>query len=149
MVEMDIPKTNFCTHQGHYEYRVMPFGLYNMPTTFQATMNEVLKPFICKYVVVFFNDILIYSSSLLEHVQHLEVVFVVLAKVYFHLLQSKCLFARKNLQNLGHIVSTSGVAPEPAKIPAMVDWPTPSSTIALWGFLGLTNFNRRFIRGYA
>lgn len=97
MVEMDIPKTNFCTHQGHYEYRVMPFGLYNMPTTFQATMNEVLKPFLCKYVVVFFNDILIYSSSLLEHVQHLEVVFVVLAKVYFHLLQSKCLFAKNNL----------------------------------------------------
>lgn len=149
MVEIDIPKTAFLTHQGHYKYRVMPFGLCNALATFRATMNKVLKPFLCKFNAIFFNDILIYSSSLPYHVQHLEAVFVVLAEAQFHLRQSKCLFARKNLQNLGHIVSTSGVAPEPAKIPAMVDWPTPSSTIALWGFLGLTNFNRRFIRGYA
>jgi len=149
MAEEDIHKTTFWTHQGHYEYCIMPFGLCNAPTTFQATMNELLKPFLCKFIAVFFDDILVYSPSWALHLQHLEVVFSMLSQGSFHLHESKCMFAKTKLQYLGHIVLAEGVAPDPSKISAMLEWPTPTNTTNLRGFLGLTCFYRRFIRGYA
>lgn len=149
MVEEDIHKTTFRTNIGHYEYYVIPFGLCNVPTTFQATMNKLLKPFLRKFVAVFFDDILVYSPSWAVHLQHLEAIFVVLSQGSFHLCESKCAFAKAKLQYLGHIVSTNSVAPDPSKIIAMLNWSTPTNTTDLQGFLGLMGFYWHFIRGYA
>ena len=149
MHEDDIPKTAFRTHKGHYEYCVMPFGLCNAPSTFQAEMNEFLRPFLRKFVAVFFDDILVYSSTLAEHLNHLEKVFSKLCEAQFYLKQSKCLLAQCQLEYLGHIITGSGVKVDPSKIAAMVDWPVPNSVTALRGFLGLTGFYRKFICKYA
>lgn len=149
MAEDDIPKTVFCTHQGHYEYRVMPFGLCNAPSTFQATMNALLQPFFRKFTVVFFYDILVYSATLDAHLHHLTLVFEALLQGQFYLKQSKCLLAQRQLEYLGHIISDRGIEPEQTKITAMLTWPIPSSQKDLCGFLGLTGFYRRFIKGYA
>ncbi|GAU38891.1 hypothetical protein TSUD_67540 [Trifolium subterraneum] len=149
MNEADIHKTAFRTHQGHYEYRVMPFGLCNAPSTFQATMNELLQPFLRRFVAVFFDDILVYSVNLQLHLSHLEQVFNKLLEGNFFLKESKCVFAQRQLEYLGHIVSVKGVQPEPSKIQAMVNWPQPTSIKALRGFFGLTGFYRKFIKGYA
>lgn len=94
MEEEDIPKTAFRTHHDHYEYRVMPFGLCNAPSTFQATMNAVLWPFLRKFTAIFFNDILVYSASLSAHLIHLEQVLTTLLQSKFYLKRSKCLFAQ-------------------------------------------------------
>ncbi|XP_058740857.1 uncharacterized protein LOC131613183 [Vicia villosa] len=145
----DIPKTAFRTHQGHYEFCVMPFGLCNAPSTFQAAMNTLLQPYLRKFVTVFFDDILVYSVSLEAHLIHLEQVLTTLLKEEYFLKKSKCILAQRSLEYLGHIVSASGVKPEPSKIQAILDWPIPSTITALRGFLGLTGFYRKFIRGYA
>ncbi|WVZ02845.1 hypothetical protein V8G54_023651 [Vigna mungo] len=134
---------------GHYEFRVMPFGLCNAPSTFQATMNELLKPFLRKFLIVFFDDILVYSTTWDAHLNHLERTFQTLLQGQFFLKGSKCLLAQQQLEYLGHIVSAQGVAADPSKIQAMVQWPSPMSLKALHGFLGLTGFYRRFIKGYA
>jgi hypothetical protein len=94
MHEEDIPKTTFRTHQGHYKFRVMPFGPNNTPSTFQGTMNDLFRPFFRRFVIVFFDDILVYSKSLKEHLQHLEQVFQTLVNGNFFLKLSKCLFAQ-------------------------------------------------------
>ena len=112
-------------------------------------MNELLKPFLRKFVAIFFDDLLDYSPSWTTHFHHLEVVFFILSQGSFHLCESKCVFSKTKLQYLGHIVSTKGVAPDPSQISVMVDWPNPTNTSDLWGFLGLTRFYRCFIRGYA
>jgi len=127
----------------------MPFGLCNAPSMFQATMNKLLAPFLRKYVVVFFDDILIYSTTLHDHLIHLDNVLSKLTTAKFFLKRSKCLFAQRRLEYLGHIISQQGIQADPTKIQAMIDWPTPSSIIALCGFLGLTGFYRKFIKGYA
>lgn len=122
MADEEIPKPAFCTHQGgHYEYRVMLFGLCNAPSTFQAAMNELFQLFLCKFVVVFFGDILIYSPSFSSHLKHPEAVFTSLSQGQFYLLQSKCILSHNSLCYLGHIVSWEGVAPDPTKIQTMVD----------------------------
>jgi hypothetical protein len=145
----DSHKTAFRTHQGHYEFRVMPFGLCNAPSTFQAAMNDLLQPFLRKYVAVFFDDILIYSSTFPDHLTHLETVFTTLLAGSFFLKRSKCLFAQRQLEYLGHIVSPNGVHPDPSKIQAMIDWPVPQNLKSLRGFLGLTGFYRKFVKNYA
>lgn len=149
MDDEDVPKMAFRTHQGHYEYKVMPFGLCNAQSTFQAAMNELLKPYMRKFVAVFFDDILVYSSSFETHIKHLDCVFHTLLEGRFFLKGSKCLFAQRQLEYLGHIVSAKGVEPEPSKIKAMIDWPVPTCIKSLRGFLGLTGFYRKFIKGYA
>lgn len=145
----DVEKTAFRTHQGHYEYRVMPFGLCNAPSTFQAAMNTLLTPFLRKFAAVFFDDILVYSRTLSLHLHHLELVFQTLRQGQYHLKKTKCLFAQKQVEYLGHIVSGKGVEPEPSKVEAMVKWPTPTSAKELRSFLGLTGFYRKFIKNYA
>ncbi|WVZ20256.1 hypothetical protein V8G54_007578 [Vigna mungo] len=123
MKEEDIEKTAFRTHEGHYEFLVMPFGLTNASTTFQALMNRILKPFLRKFVLVFFYDILVYSPTMATHVTHLE-------------------------EYLGHIVSKDGVAADPTKVEAMTNWPVPKNAKALREFLGLTRYYRRFVKGF-
>lgn len=102
-------KTAFKTHQGLYEFKVMPFGLTNAPATFQSIMNRMLEKYLRKFVLVFMDDTLIYGNSLEEHVQHLILMFQVLANNQFFIMASKCEIA-KQLEYLGHIISTDGVA---------------------------------------
>ena len=107
----------------HFEFLVMPFGLYNAPSTFQALMNLVLKPFLRRWVLVFFDDILIYSRSWIEHMQHLRAVLDVLREHNLHLKRSKCDFAAKEVQYLGHVISGVGVAMDASKVAAVWNWP--------------------------
>ena len=145
----DTPKTAFRTHHGHYEFKVMPFGLCNAPSPFQATMNQIFRPFLRRFLIVFFDDILIYSASFREHLQHLTATFQVLLDNKFVLKISKCFFAQSQVEYLGHVVSQGGVAPVAAKLGTIDQWPTPRTTRALRSFLGLAGFYRRFIQGYS
>lgn len=127
MGETDEFKTAFKTHQGHYQFRVMPFGLTNAPATFQCAMNSVLALFLHKFVLVFIDDILIYSASWADHLQHLRLVFEKLKEHKFFLKKSKCVFGKVELLYLGHIISQKGLSTDPSKTEVMKKWPTPTS----------------------
>nr|KYP57088.1 Retrovirus-related Pol polyprotein from transposon 17.6 [Cajanus cajan] len=145
----DRHKTAFRTHQGHYEWLVMPFGLSNAPATFQCLMNDVFKGLLRKFVLVFFYDILVYSPSWNSHLQHLDSVLQLLLQHQLYARISKCTFGLQNVEYLGHSVSGSGVSMEKEKIKAVLEWSVPTNLKQLRGFLGLTGYYRRFIRGYA
>ena len=115
----DVAKTAFRTHHGHFEFLVMPFGLSNAPATFQALMNFVLQPFLRRCVLVFFDDILIYSSSWTKRLQHIHAVLDVLRVHHLHVKRSKCAFAASSVQYLGHVISADGVAMDSAKVEAV------------------------------
>lgn len=134
MSSKDEFKTN--TH-GHYQFHVMPFGLTNARVTFQCVMNYILEPFLRKFDMVFLNDILVFNLDLSSHVYHLRQVFLKLRehKFYVKRSRSKCQFAQQKLHYLGHIISADGVATDPSKIAAMIQWPTPSNVTELRNFL--------------
>lgn len=111
-------------------------------------MNQILHPFLRQFVIVFLDDILIYSNSLLDHINHLEQLFLVLREQQFYLKPSKCTFAQESLEYLGHIISSQGVATDATKIQAMLQWPSPTTVTDLRGFLGLTGYYRRFVKNY-
>lgn len=144
----NIAKTAFRTHEDLYEFLVMPFRLTNAPATFQALMNEVLRPFLRQFVLVFFNDILIYSKTWAEHLSHIRAVLLVLRANQLFLKRSKCSFAETSVSYLGHVVSGQGVAMDTSKVEAITSWPTPASVRALRGFLGLAGYYRRFIKDF-
>ena len=126
-----------------------PDGKTPTPATFQAVMNTMFSDILRKFVLVFVDDILVYSKTLEEHITHLTSVFQILQQQGFLLKHSKCSFGQQQLEYLGHIISGQGVATDPAKLKAIANWPTPTDTKQLRGFLGLSGYYRKFIRYYA
>ncbi|WVZ04000.1 hypothetical protein V8G54_024806 [Vigna mungo] len=149
MLPSNAAKTTLRTHNGHFKFKVMPFGLCNAPSTFQATMNDLFQPHLRRFIIVFFDDILVYKSTLDDHVAHLETAFKLLLDHCFHLKGYKCSIDQQSIQYLGHVVSSTRVCLDPYKIKAVIDWPIPSNLKFICGFLGLTGFYRRFVKGYA
>jgi len=148
MKEEDIQKTTFTTHMGHFEYIVMHFSLTNAPATFQSLMNTVLAEFLRKFALVFFDDILIYSASMEDHISHLQSMLSVLKANQLYAKLNKCTFGQSQIEYLGHLISKEGVAIDPAKISIIQNWPPPKSVTQLRAFLGLTGYYRRFIQAY-
>jgi hypothetical protein len=149
LTEGDEYKTTFHTHHGHYEFTVMAFGLTGAPATFQAEMNRTLAPLLCKCALVFFDDILVYSSSYEEHLQHLQSVLQLLATNDWKIKLSKCEFAQPSVHYLGHVILAEGVATDESKISAVKEWPIPVDVKQLRNFLGLAGYYRKFIKNYA
>ncbi|KAG7567857.1 Reverse transcriptase domain [Arabidopsis thaliana x Arabidopsis arenosa] len=149
MREGDEWKTAFKTKQGLYEWLVMPFGLTNAPSTFMRLMNQVLRSFIGKFVVVYFDDILIYSKCYSDHVQHLELILKTLRKEGLYANLKKCTFCTDKCVFLGFVVSKHGLQVDEEKIKAIREWPTPTSIGHVRSFHGLASFYRRFVRDFS
>ncbi len=147
--EGDEWKTAFNTPRGHFEYLVMPFRLSNSPAVFQALVNDVLRDMVDQFIYVYLDDILIFSSSLQEHVQHVRQVLQRLLENGLFVKAEKCDFHAQSVLFLGYIVSVEGMRVDPEKIKAVVEWPSPDSRKALQRFLGFANFYRRFIRNFS
>ena len=126
----------------------MPFGLTNAPSTFQSLMNQVFKSFLRKFVLVFFDDILLYSKSLSDHINHLRTILEILATYKLYAKRSKCMFACKKVEYLGHVITGEGVHIDPKKLATMLQWPIPKDIKSLRGFLGLTGYYKKFVKGY-
>lgn len=126
----------------------MPFGLATTPGTFQCVMNLMFAGPNRKYVLVFMDDILVFSLTLEDHLEHLQSVFDILKENQLFVKESKCVFAQNSLEYLGHIISDQGVATDPAKTEAMLQWPVPTNVTELRFFLGLTGYYRKFVRNY-
>nr|GEY47792.1 putative reverse transcriptase domain-containing protein [Tanacetum cinerariifolium] len=119
--EEDIPKTAFRTHYGHYDFQVMPFGLTNAPAVFMDLMNRVCKPYLDRFVIVFIDDILIYSKNKKEHEGHLKLIVKLLKEEELYAKFSKCEFWLSKVQFLGHVIDSEGIHVDPAKIEAIKD----------------------------
>ncbi|CAM4463975.1 unnamed protein product [Leuciscus chuanchicus] len=142
-------KTAFNTPIGHFEYRVLPFGLVNAPAVFQALVNDVLRDMLNVFVFVYLDDILIFSPSLEVHVQHVRRVLQRLLENRLFVKSEKCVFHSRSVTFLGSVVSAEGISMDPEKVRAVLDWPVPDSRVALQRFLGFANFYRRFIRNFS
>lgn len=134
---MNITQHSRLIIRGITNSRSCLLALTNAPTTFQCVMNQLLQPFLRKFVPVFLDDILIYSDSMEEHLIHLDQVLNILRKNQLYLKASKCTFAQDSLEYLGHITSVRGVSTDPSKIQAMLHWPVPTSMTEFRAFLGL------------
>lgn len=124
MNPIDVLKTPFRTHEGHYELMVMPFGLTNAPFTFQGMMNDIYRPYLHRFILVFFDDILIYSKTVAGHVEHLRIMLEILRANTLFAKRSKCLFGGKRVEYLGHYIDKEGVTMDPTKV---AEWPIPKN----------------------
>ena len=147
--ENDVSKTAFRTRYGHFEFTVLPFGLTNAPATFMELMQQIFHSHLDQFVIVYLDDILVYSKTLEDHHRHLRVVLEVLRKHRLYAKRSKCCFYQSSVSFLGHVVSRQGVHMEQDKIKAIREWPTPNTVQELRSFLGLAGFYRRFIKNFS
>ena len=147
--EADIPKTAFRTRYGHYEFRVLSFGLTNAPAVFMDLMNRVFKPFLDMFVIVFIDDILVYSRSEEEHADHLRTVLRVLQHQKLYAKFSKCEFWLTSVAFLGHIIGADVIRVDTQKIEAVKTWPRPTTPTEVRSFLGLAGYYRRFVEKFA
>ncbi|KAG7599514.1 Retrotransposon gag domain [Arabidopsis suecica] len=145
----DIRKTAFRTRYGHYEFVVMPFGLTNAPAAFMKMMNSVFREFLDEFVIIFIDDILVYSKDWKTHQNHLRAVLERLREQKLFAKLSKCSFWQRSIGFLGHIVSEQGVSVDPEKIKSIKDWPRPKNATEIRSFLGLAGYYRRFVKGFA
>ncbi|GBG92096.1 hypothetical protein CBR_g54351 [Chara braunii] len=142
-------KSAFRTRYGHYEFIVMPFGLTNAPATFQRCMNDVFRPWLDRFVVVYLDDVLVFSWTLQEHQGHLRQVLEKLREANFKINAKKCEWAKTQVLYLGHVLDGDGIKPEDSKIAAIRDWPTARTLSKLRSFLGLANYYRKFVRNFS
>ena len=147
--ESDVPKTAFRTRYGHYEFLVMPFGLTNAPAAFMDLMNRVFQPYLDRFVIIFIDDILVYSGSSEEHSEHLRIVLQTLRERQLYAKLSKCQFWLDRVAFLGHVISAEGVSVDPQKIEAVVNWKPPKNVSEVRSFLGLAGYYRKFVEGFS
>ena len=145
----DVQKMTFRSKYGHYEYVLMPFGVTNAPVVFMDYMNRIFRPFLDKFVVVFIDDILIYSRTLEEHAEHLRIVLGILREKQLYAKLSKCEFWMDEVQFLGHVISALGIAVDPSKVEAVVKWESPKSATEIRSFVALAGYYRRFIERFS
>ncbi|KAG7674175.1 hypothetical protein KSW81_006007 [Nannochloris sp. 'desiccata'] len=145
----DIYKTAFSTRYGHYEFLVMPFGLTNAPATFQTLMNDIFRTSLDKFIMVYLDDILIFSDTLEDHEKHVRHALDVLRQNKLYCKASKCEFFQTEVSFLGHVINGDGVKADPRKVQAVADWPQPKTVRQVRSFLGLANYYRRYVHGFA
>ena len=142
-------KTTFKTRYGCYEFLVMTFGLTNAPTSFMDLMNHVLKPYVDQFVMVFIEDILVYSKDRENHDTHLRVVLETLKKERLYAKLSKCEFWLREVSFLGHIVSGEGLQVDPKKVEVIIELKTPRNVTKVRSFLGLAGYFKRFVKEFS
>nr|GEZ31022.1 putative reverse transcriptase domain-containing protein [Tanacetum cinerariifolium] len=147
--DKDIPKTAFRTRYGHYEFQVMPFGLTNAPDVFMDLMNRVCKPYLDEFVIVFIDDILIYSRNKEEHTNHLRIILELLRKERLYAKFSKCDFWIRTVQFLGHLIDSQGLHVDPVKIEALKNWASHTTPAEIRQFLRLAGYYRRFTKDFS
>jgi hypothetical protein len=147
--EDDVPKTAFRIRYGHFEFKVMPFGLTNAPAAFMDLMNRVFRDFLDWFVVVFIDDVLVYSKTREEHAEHLRAVLSRLDSHDLFAKFDKCEFWLDEVQFLGHVISGKGVSVDPEKVRSVVEWKPPRSVTEIRSFLGLAGYYRRFIPSFS
>jgi hypothetical protein len=149
VLEEDVPKTAICTRYGQYEFLVMSFGLTNAPSVFMDLMNRVFHKYLDSFVVVFIDDILIYSANHIEHEQHWKTVLEVPREKKLFAKLKKYEFWLEEVSFLGHVVSKDGLVVDPKKIKAIIEWERPTSVQEICSFLDLAGYYRRFIVGFS
>ncbi|KAG7674262.1 hypothetical protein KSW81_006082 [Nannochloris sp. 'desiccata'] len=147
--EEDIPKTAFNTRYGHYEFRVMPFGLTNAPATFQKLMNNIFADSMEKFLVVYLDDILIFSKTAEEHDRHIRYVLDRLREHQLHAGLQKCRFFQTEIEFVGYLLTAEGIHMLPKKVDAILNWPVPTTASQVKSFLGLATFYRHFVEHFA
>jgi hypothetical protein len=145
----DRPKTAFRTRYGHYEFNVMPFGLTNAPATFQTLMNDIFRDMLDICVIVYMDDILVYSKTPEQHEQHLRRVLQRLREHQLYAKPSKCTLFTDTIDYLGHLVTPEGIKPNPALVEAIIKYPRPETLKSLQSFLGMMNYYRKFVKDYS
>ena len=147
IMDTDVHKTVFRTWHGHYEFLVMPFGLTNPPATFIDLKNLVFRPYVDQFVMVFIDDILVYSKDRKDHDTHLRVVLETLRKEQLYAKLRKCEFWLREVSFLRHIVSEEGIRVDPNKIEVIIEWKPQRNVTEVRSFLGLAGYYRRFVKG--
>ncbi|KAL4334046.1 hypothetical protein GQ457_07G007710 [Hibiscus cannabinus] len=144
--DADVPNTTFQTRYGHFEFLVMPFGLTNAPAAFMDLMNIIFKPYLDKFVIVFIDDILIYSRNKDEHAEHLQIVLQTLREHLLFVKFSKCEFWLPEVSFLGQFISAKGITVDLKKVQTLLDWQPPRNVGEVRSFMGLAGYYRRFVK---
>jgi hypothetical protein len=145
----DVPKTAFVSRYGHHEYLVVPFGLTNAQAIFMNLMNKIFMPYLDKFVIVFIDDILIYSKDKEELAKHLRIALQILREHQLYAKFSKCEFWLDQVEFLGHVISKEGISVNPSKVASVLEWEAPKNVKHIRGFLGMAGYYRRFIEGFS